>query len=173
MKQYKEVSADKQKKKRKFLLVLPIIILPFLTFLFWSLGLVGATEVKASSPADRLNMQLPDAKLKDNKSWNKLSFYEQADKDSAKYKEAIKNDPFFHNEKDSLSHLSGKSNNSFSDYNPLPPNYEDVNEYKVNQKLAELNAVISKPTVDNKPLASNNAPQKVSGFQPQEVDRLE
>ena len=56
MKQTTEVLSEKQKKQRSFLLVLPIIILPFLTFLFWSLGLVGGAEVKASSTSEGFNM---------------------------------------------------------------------------------------------------------------------
>lgn len=96
MKQLLTILTDKQKKQRQFLLVIPLIVLPFFTFLLWSLGVIGAGEAKASATTIGLNMHLPDAKLKENKSWNKLSFYEQAEKDSARYREAIKNDPFFH-----------------------------------------------------------------------------
>ena len=173
MKQFTEITDDKQKKQRKFLLVLPVIVLPFLTFLLWSLGLVGGTEVKASPTTEGLNMQLPDAKLKENKSWNKLSFYEQADKDSAKYRESIKNDPFLRTEKDSLSGLQNNSYNSSLSYNPLPPHYEDANEQKVNQKLAELNTVLNKPVVDEKSVLNQSVTERSSSFQPNEVDRLE
>src|SRR4051812_18332134 len=94
---FTQANTDKKIKQRKFLLVLPAIALPFLTFLLWSLGIVGASNVKASAiVTNGLNMQLPDAKLKENKSWDKLSFYEQADKDSAKYQDALKNDPYYH-----------------------------------------------------------------------------
>src|SRR6478752_2433826 len=97
MKQFTQANTDKKRKQRNFLLVLPVIVLPFLTFLGWSLGLIGASDVKASAvKAKGLNMQLPDAKLKEDKSWNKLSFYEQADRDSARYREAIKSDPNYH-----------------------------------------------------------------------------
>ena len=172
MKQTTEALSDKQNKQRRFLLVLPIIILPFLTFLCWSLGLVGSNHAQAA-PVRGLNMQVPDAKLKENKSWNKLSFYEQADRDSARYKDAVKNDPFFHRDNDSSSQTLSSVTNSSWGYNPLPPNYEDPNENKVTQKLAELNAALNKPTVDHKPVANNNNYQNESGFQPQEVDRLE
>src|SRR5438309_12040795 len=107
MKQFTQEDTDKKIKQRNFLLVLPVIILPFLTFLLWSLGLVGANNVKASTGGKSgLNMQLPDARLKENKSWNKLSFYEQADRDSVKYREALKNDPYYRTDgKDSVSTL--------------------------------------------------------------------
>src|SRR4051812_47885404 len=105
MKQFTQENTDKKRKQRNFLLVLPAIVLPFLTFLFWSLGLIGVSDVKASA-TNGLNMQLPNAKLKENKSWNKLSFYEQADRDSARYREAMKNDPYYRTDgKDSLSAL--------------------------------------------------------------------
>ncbi len=171
MNHYTEVSTERQRKQRSFLLVLPLIILLFVTFLLWSMGWVGGNEAKAA-PIRGLNMQLPDAKLNDNKSWNKLSFYEQADKDSLKYKEAIKNDPLFHG-KDSLSNLRGRLYNSSSEYNPLPPGYTDENEYKVSQKLAELNATLNKPAVGDRPVMNHNTTSNVPSFQPAEVDRLE
>ncbi len=48
-----------------------------------------------------------------------------------------------------------------------------MNEYKVSQKLAELNAALNKPTIVVKPVGINDVPQRGVGFQPQEVDRLE
>ena len=167
----KQTTESLNEKQRRFLLVFPVLILPFLTFLLWALGIVGGSEVKAAATGG-LNSQLPDAKLADNKNWNKLSFYEQADKDSAKRSEAAKDDPFFQQRKDTISGLAAKGTASPA-YDPLPPGYEDVNEYKVNQKLAQLNAVLNKSTVDNKPVGSDNTPQRESGFQPQEVHRLE
>ena len=118
-------------------------------------------------------MQLPDAKPADNKSWNKLSFYEQADKDSARYKDAVKNDPFFQQRKDSSAGFAGRTASSLA-YNPLPPGYEDANEYKVNQKLAQLNAVINKSNSDNSSLNNpNTGVQNTSAFQTKDVNRLE
>ena len=133
--------SETQKKQRKFLLVLPALVLPFLTCLLWAAGLISGNDAKAANPKGGLNMQLPDAHLADNHSWNKLSFYEQAEKDSAKYREAIKNDPFYKNSKDSLLGFSVAPANA-SPYNPLPPNYQDANEYKVSQRLATINAAL-------------------------------
>ena len=168
-----ESLTDKQNKQRRFLLVVPIIILPFLTFLFWSLGLVGSNQVQAA-PVRGLNMQVPDAKLKENKSWNKLSFYEQADKDSARYKDAVNNDPFFHRDNDSLSQTLSNVTNSPLGYNPLPPDYEDPNENKVTQKLAQLNAAINNINNDNSLMNNHNkTEQDKASFQAKDVDRLE
>ncbi len=99
MKRSIDTGNNKQIKQRNFLLALPIIVLPFLTFLLWSVGLVGGSKAKASTAQSGLNMQLPNAKGKEERGWNKLSFYEQADKDSALHTNAGKNDPFFQQEK--------------------------------------------------------------------------
>jgi conjugative transposon TraM protein len=177
MKQFTQENIDKKIRQRNFLLMLPIIILPFLTFLFWSLGLVGASDVKASAGGTKgLNMQLPDARLKENKSWNKLSFYEQADRDSARYREAMKNDPYYHMDvRDSLSALIVKPNTTSAyNYNPMPSGYMDSNEYKVNKKLAELNVALNKSNDDDKSIANHNtAIQVTPGIQSNDVDRLE
>lgn len=174
MKQLSTTITNKQKKQRQFLLVIPLIILPFLTFLLWSLGLLGADEAKASATNSGLNMHLPDAKLKENKSWNKLSFYEQADKDSARYREAIKNDPFFHPEKDSAYTPSAYQYNSSPGYNPMPQSYEDSNVYKVNQKLAQLNAVLNNNNKEEKvDVHQSTETQRVPGISSNDVKRLE
>jgi len=174
MRQSSEILTDKQKIQRKFLLILPLLILPFITFLLWSLGLIGVADAKATVAANGLNMQLPDAKLKENKSWDKLSFYEQADKDSARYQQAIKNDPFFNTAKDSAYALSNKVFNSPLVYNPLPPGYEDPNVYKVNQKLAQLNAVLNNNNREDKIDANPNAGmQRTPNIPSSDVNRLE
>lgn len=124
----------KQEKQKKFLLALPVLVLPFMTFLLWSVGLISNTPVKAGAIAAQkgFNTHLPDAKLPANKGWNKLNFYEQADKDSAKYKEQLKSDPFFGIKPlDTARHAS-------------VDNYTDPNEAKVNAKLAELNEALNK-----------------------------
>ncbi len=159
MKQTTETQINGWEKQRRFLLLLPLLVLPFLTFALWSLGLVGKADAKASGNAKGLNMQLPDAKISNNGSWNKLSFYQQADKDSVKYRDAQKSDPFF--QRRDSSALFGKDNPS-TVYNPLPPGYEDANEYQVNQKLAQLNAVLNNNAKEDKGGVNHtisNAPQ--------------
>jgi conjugative transposon TraM protein len=71
--------------RRKFLLVLPILSLPFLTLIFWLLG--GGTQAAAepgTSSTKGLNMSLPMASLHDESRLNKLSFYEKASIDSSR-----------------------------------------------------------------------------------------
>jgi len=82
------------KRKRKMLLVLPLLVVPFLTLLFWTLGGGKGEEKNRSQEAAGLNLSLPDAALKDEHSLDKLSFYELALKDSIKRKEQVLGDPY-------------------------------------------------------------------------------
>ena len=81
-------------RKRKMMLVLPVIVLPFITMAFWALGGGSGNEAKATIQTAGLNLNLPDAKLKDSDG-DKLSFYEAAEKDSLKLLEQMRNDPFY------------------------------------------------------------------------------
>ena len=138
-----------KERQRKFLLVLPVLAFPFITFLLWSVGIFSADAKATSKNAAQqgFNMHLPDAHLKDHKSWNKLDFYQQADADSAKMKEAMENDPFF---KEGLKSLQSDTDNPYHfSYDPSPPgtlgDYHDPNVDKVNRQLAKLNAALNQP----------------------------
>jgi len=137
-------------RKRKMLLLLPALVLPFITLAFWVLG--GGPGNKTQMPVTPagLNLQLPNAHLKDDKSENKLSFYEQADEDSIKLGKEINNNPLKAegNKDTSFLHLTPASPNST--YNPLPgEDYKDPNEEKVYQKLAQLNEQLNTPDIKN------------------------
>ncbi len=79
-------------QQRKFLMVLPLIVLPFLALVFWLLG-GGTSEKDTVSTKTGLNTQLPDANLKSQSSLDKLSFYAMADRDSVKRLEQERMDP--------------------------------------------------------------------------------
>jgi len=138
-------------RKRKMLLVLPALVLPFITLAFWALG--GGAGNRSQKPVTSagLNLQLPNAHFKDDKSENKLSFYEQADEDSIKLGKEINNDPFLKgegNKDSSFFHLTPASSNS--SYNPLTgEDYTDPNEKKVYQKLAQLNEQLNTSNIKN------------------------
>lgn len=89
-------------RKRKMMLVLPVIVLPFVTMAFWVLGGGKGNAVKANVQTPGLNLNLPDAKLKDTEG-DKLSFYEAAEKDSVKTIEQMRNDPFYLSSSDTIS----------------------------------------------------------------------
>jgi conjugative transposon TraM protein len=83
-------------KHRKFLMVLPLLAMPFVAMIFWALG--GGKEVGnvPSRDNDRLNLELPNAQFdEDAKAWEKLSLYQKAQRDSMKRQQARSNDPYF------------------------------------------------------------------------------
>lgn len=88
-------------RKRKMMLVLPVIVLPFVTMAFWVLGGGKGNEANANVQTAGLNLNLPDAKLKDTEG-DKLSFYEAAEKDSVKLQEQMRNDPFYLSSPDTI-----------------------------------------------------------------------
>lgn len=144
-----------QLRQRKFLLVLPILIIPFLTLAFWALG--GGKDAKAQAAKQTgLNVNMPNPVLKDEKGMDKFSFYEEVERDSLKFKQQQKNDPlFFKKIADTAPSLSNLSQ------------YTDPNEAKVYAKLSELNKVMQQqqtpaPVVPE-PAYTNNA----------DIDRLE
>lgn len=128
-------------RRRKMLLAFPLLILPFVTMAFWALGGGSMGSSQKIHPATGLNMHVPDAHLKEDKSETKLSYYEEADEDSFKLGQRKSNDPFlkYQEEKDS-SDFHTTHGTAGADYNSLnEENYTDPNEEKVYRKLNELN----------------------------------
>ena len=90
----KQVKTPKEIRQRRFLLVLPLLALPFMTMIFWALGGGKVEKVEAQASAKKgFNINLPDANLKDDKPMDKMSYYNQAQLDSIKFQEMVKNDP--------------------------------------------------------------------------------
>src|SRR3954462_15264935 len=80
-------------RQRKFFLFLPALVLPSIGVLFYLLG-GGSNTLKAEGVNSNkgLNTSLPSANIKKENSWNKLQYYQQADQDSLKRTESIKNE---------------------------------------------------------------------------------
>jgi conjugative transposon TraM protein len=128
-------------QKRKFIMVLPILVMPFLTMTFWALGggqgtAASAKEMKKAG----LNLELPNAQFKNDKnSWDKLSLYQKAKRDSMKYNEAKRIDPYFRlpalrTGEDTSKRRSGNVNTSLG----KKEHSVDENEERVNKKLDDL-----------------------------------
>lgn len=144
----------KESKKRKMLLVLPILALPFVTIIFWTLGggkmnIIAATEVKKG-----FNIELPNPKFKQDSTLDKMSYYDQAVVDSLKFEEQIKKDPNYTRnlfEHDSVEMWNEKV--SESDYlrkGKIALNttsYKNHNEQMVYQKLSALQKAIREPAI--------------------------
>lgn len=169
-------------RKRKMMLVLPLLVIPFLTMAFWALGGGQEKEHTTTVKQQGLNLNLPDAKMKDDNLTDKLSFYDKADKDSARLEEWMRTDPYYKQKKDTsflpVNELEVLTQNSASKYNQRLNSspYETTSnnpEQKLMQKLALLQKEINKQpeaTVNENPAATNyKQDEEFSG----EVDRLE
>lgn len=171
-------------RKRKMMMVLPLLTIPFLTMVFWAFGGGQGSGNKIDLNNAGLNLQLPDANLKEDKNADKLSFYKAADADSLKRLELLRNDPYY---KDSAG-----NNQSFfmseaeSLYNPLPSNNRlgyspynettDINERKIYKKINELNQQINYPDIVSSESDTSVHPREVEENDeqfPKEVDRLQ
>lgn len=137
------------------MLVLPILVVPFLTLGFWALG--GG---KGSTPVNKvntkgLNLQLPEANLKDDESMDKLAFYDKAEKDSLKMVEYMRSDPYYKDDGESLAQpgnqLGQITDMAASKFN-LPLNTSPYDGGRANpekqlmDKLAMLEKELVKPT---------------------------
>jgi conjugative transposon TraM protein len=169
-------------RKRKMMLVLPLLIIPFLTMAFWALGGGQGKQQVAIAKQQGLNLNLPDAKMKDENLTDKLSFYDKADKDSAKLEEWMRTDPYYKQQEDTsilpVNELEVLTQNSASKYNQRLNSspYETSSnnpEQKLMQKLALLQKEINKqPEVlgsENTDATNYKKEEEFSG----EVDRLE
>lgn len=159
-------------RRRKMLLVLPILILPFITMAFWALGGGSGDTSQKTVPSSGLNLQLPNAHLKDDKSETKLSFYEEADKDFFKMGQQMKDDPFLQSqEKDTSLHFEPKHSVSSSD---STIGYKDPNEEKVYQKLAQLNQQLNtSPVKNNSNEVTSSVDKTSSSVNNEDVERLD
>ncbi len=187
-----EQKANSQKflRQRKFFTVLPLLVLPFMTLLFWSLGGGSVDQTNAQNAKKGLNVQLPGANLKDDKSLDKLSYYEKAASDSLKLQDLIKNDPYYkiHKETDTAASEFADTSVSSTNYsgagfsstrkkiNVNATGYSDPNEAKVYNKLAQLNDAMNRSTVpqtnsEDQKGTYNRTPN--SSVSSSDVDRLE
>ncbi len=144
----------KRQQQQKFFVVLPVLIFPFITFLLWSIGLIGPVNVQGQNiMKEGFNSNLPGAMPSKDSSWNKLKFYEEADKDSVKYKTLQRNDPNYslplvkQADHFSLDTAEYHRKNTTAFYDPYPSgmqSYTDPNEEKVYRKLNQLNQELRK-----------------------------
>lgn len=183
----KQVKTPKMIRQRRFMLVLPLLALPFMTLMFWSLGggKVDKAEAQSAKQAG-FNIKLPDANLKDEKPMDKMSYYDQAKLDSLKFQELVKNDPNYRN-----MDLSDSTEIGYQDKHTFPNTSarrglntslygggsNDPNAEKIYRKLAELDREMKKPAdINNEPAtysASNPAGKGNTSINTGDVNRLE
>jgi conjugative transposon TraM protein len=149
----KKILSVKELKKRKMLLILPILTLPFITMLFWTLGGgKGSTGDFVTMDKQGVNIKLPDPKFKEDSALDKMSYYDQAAIDSLKFQDQIKNDPNYSSSvflKDSLAAYDEASLDPsiFSKGKTAlnTASFKNQNEQMVYQKLKALESAIANP----------------------------
>ncbi|WP_207515933.1 conjugative transposon protein TraM [Longitalea luteola] len=152
------VRSGKLQKQKNFLLMLPILVVPFFTIAFWAMGGgKGKPAEDVVQKSNGLNLNLPSANIKDNGREDKLTFYEKAQQVEQKAEAAIKNDPYYQLPNQGAAHrdtneLAGMMARYPSKYttglNPSPehgPGYKDPNEEKIMQRLSMIQSQIDKP----------------------------
>jgi len=155
--------SEKFLKQRQFLLVLPLLALPFLTLAFWALG-GGSGTKDVQQPQIGLNRELPGAELSGGE-LDKMSLYNQAAKDSLALREQIKADPYATGDsllagdigiygQDPAAGIPGYALNS----------YPDPNEAKVRAKLAQLEHSLNEQAAEPE-YPYNSTPSKATDMQ--------
>ena len=171
-------------RQRKMALVLPVLILPFVTLAFWSMGGGQRPKDLGATTHTGLNLQLPEATLKENKDADKLSFYNDADADAMKRQESMRNDPYYKSDS-TVAPLSTKPkiinslgstgiNKAYSEGSDTKS--ADMQEQQIYQKINELNQQIAQPEATDHPKRSSSKKATVTGNNQQfsgEVDRLQ
>jgi len=134
------ISDQRNVQRRKFLLALPIPVLPFIIILFFVLGGGKKKDEIATASGHGVNMHLPDAHFKKEKQTGKLGLYEIAERDSVKMNQAIRNDPYY---KKDTGHLLQKIAANAAPFRLSMDAGDDSTEKKLEEKLARLNDVIN------------------------------
>lgn len=132
-------------KQRKFLLVLPLLVIPFMTMAFWALG-GGKTQNQQIVNNRGLDTDLPEAQFKDKDKTDKMSVYQAAQHDSTQ---------------DGISPAFLKSMGLTKDSVVTP----DDQAQKIQAKLAQLNSQLNQP-LQTRPGTSYDEPD------PQQVKQL-
>lgn len=140
-------------RKRKFLLILPLIVFPIVTLLFWVFGGGQGEQAKAATTKG-LSMKLPGSLLAGDSSGDKLGFYERAKADSAKQQQLRRADPFFRISPDT----SGYTGNLFPPHQPAftgvgagEPASPAASAEQISRRLEQLEAEINKPATKSFP----------------------
>lgn len=174
-----KTKSPKMLRQRKILLVMPLLVLPFITIIFWVFGggkMDAANTVETEK--EGFNVKLPDANLREGLNLDKMHYYDQAALDSIKLDELISKDPNYLSgdfpmdsieERDPVNsrNRSGKGGKGL---NSLM--YRDPNEAKVHEKLEALQRVINTPVTASR-TGRNYANVSESGLHSKEVIKLE
>jgi conjugative transposon TraM protein len=175
-------------RKRKMLLVIPLLVLPFVCIVFVALG-GGKGETKNSLTTESgkgFNTNLPAAHFaKKETALTKMGFYQKADADSAKLQERIRQDPYYAKpftpfaiktapQATPLFGTAGNTTGHFTTHLSTMPG-EDSNANKLLRQLDQLKQALHRPAMPDAlpaPLPTNYSLPVLSSHAP-EMNRLE
>ena len=132
-------------RKRKFFLVLPLLVLPFATMAFLALG--GGKTARSSpsvSPDKGIDMALPSAQFKDDQAKDKMDIYRTTGKDSSTLQAGISKSFI-----QSMGFEARTANHDDSvvikkTISPAPSN-ADQQSAKIEARLAQINRQLNQP----------------------------
>ncbi len=158
-------------------MVLPVLVMPFMTMFFWALGGgKGHINVKSAETAG-LNMKLPDARFNDElNTWDKLSLYQKASRDSIRISMAKKSDPYFRLstlKQDQDTTKPGAKQGSVNASLGERKESLDETEAKIQRKLSELQKEIDKPASAREKAKQEETAKPGNPSLQNDVDRLE
>lgn len=131
MKEY--TLTEKHKRSRKFWTFLPVLVVPFLTVIFWLMG-GGTSGEKVQGQRKGLNTQLPSSQFKRDSVKDKLAFYLAADADSVKRQEQMRNDPYSQQLVIKESSLQQR----------IPVSQADAEEQKIYSRIASIQKQVNR-----------------------------
>jgi conjugative transposon TraM protein len=174
-----EKHSQKFLQQRRFYMMLPVLVLPFVSIIFWILGGGQGISLQAQQIHSGLNLELPGAHFdKNDNEWNKFTLYEEARRDSIRYEQARKSDPYFvvttlQSQSDTVPGNSNKFNASLGD-KQKNGQLEDQ-EQLINQKLQELTRQLNQPeaTAGKQPIPSAKVAVSSSLEPKEDIARLE
>jgi conjugative transposon TraM protein len=162
-------------QKRRFIMVLPVLVTPFLILIFWALGGgQGTATYGMETKKAGLNLELPNAQFKENNSaWDKLSLYQKAQRDSIKFSEAKRNDPYFKLPPLKASPDTVKKPGDVNTSLGKRDHSIDENEQRVNDKLQELYKNLNTSEQRRKPRYESDQSPKQEEALSSDVEKLE
>jgi len=122
-------------KQRKFLLVLPLLVIPFLTMAFWALG-GGKTSANKQPVAKGIDTTLPEAQFAKAPKQDKMAVYQTTSRDSSQSGVSP-----------SFLRSMGLKRDSAKINQVTAPSNADQNAAQIQAKLVQLNRQISQPEV--------------------------
>lgn len=161
-----KASTNKLKRQRIFRTIAPLGIAAVLTILFKMLGGgQGSGRPVTATTGKGINVSVPEAHIKEEKTVNKTSYYNQAQKDSLNQQE-----------KQKRGEAVSKTGNPGGDSLPVVLRNTDPNEEKVKRQVANIRETLSQVIAeqsDRRGLRPAVSEKRETSLSSPDVDRLE